>query len=104
MAYTIYKQPDDLFAIWSSIFDDFVWYDCSIEDVIEIWKEKFGRPEESSLSEQMSSTEDMIKSIHPGRESFVNRFRWRDFVHAAGDDHDENDPYQAWLAKWRGVT
>jgi hypothetical protein len=101
MGWGIYKQPDDLFAIWSTIVDDFIWYDCSIEDVKQIWKEEFGRSGESSLDRQMAYTDDMIRSIRPGRESFHTRFRWREFIHVERGEPIGDGPYQAWLAKWR---
>lgn len=36
MGHQIIKQPDGLYAIFSSVVDDFIWTNCTPEDIIEI--------------------------------------------------------------------
>lgn len=36
MTHQIIKQPDGLYAIFSSVVDDFIWTDCTPEDIIDI--------------------------------------------------------------------
>ena len=37
MGWQIVKQKDEKYAVWSSIVDDFIWFDCSEEELVEIF-------------------------------------------------------------------
>lgn len=43
MGQQIIKQPNGLFAVWSSIMDDFVITDATPEEIIEDWSERESR-------------------------------------------------------------
>jgi hypothetical protein len=36
MSHQIIKQPNGLYAIFSTVVDDFIWTDCTPEDIIEM--------------------------------------------------------------------
>jgi hypothetical protein len=97
VSYAIFKQPDDLFAVWSPLVDDFIHWDCTIDDVKQIWQEEYGRSGQKSLAKEM----DFAKSLHPGYESFNTRIVWREYVHAHHELTNMDSDYQAWLAKWK---
>lgn len=41
MGQQIIKQPDGKFAVWSSIVDDFIITDATVEEIVEIEVEEF---------------------------------------------------------------
>lgn len=41
MGHQIIRQPNRKFAIWSSIVDDFVFLNATMEDIIQYYVEKF---------------------------------------------------------------
>lgn len=43
MGQQIVKQPNGLFAVWSSIVDNFVITDATPEEIIEEWSEREAR-------------------------------------------------------------
>ena len=63
MGYQIIKQPNGLFAIWSSVVDDFVWFDCAKHDLIEIFlKEK---------EEQITKfVEEKVHALEKGEKAY----------------------------------
>lgn len=40
MAWRLVKNPKGLWNIFSTVVDDFVYYDCTDEEIVEVYQEK----------------------------------------------------------------
>jgi hypothetical protein len=40
MGHVVVKQPDGLLAVWSSVVDDFVIVNATVEEIVEVYAER----------------------------------------------------------------
>ncbi len=57
MARQIVKQPDGLYSVWSTIVDDFVYTDCTKEDLIQGFLEEEKERIIDSVNRQLNDIE-----------------------------------------------
>jgi hypothetical protein len=60
MGWQIIKQPNDKYAIWSTIVDSFLYYNCSKQDVIDIYKKDAVKSVETQVKREI---DDVDKGI-----------------------------------------
>jgi hypothetical protein len=63
MARRIIKQPNGLYAEWSTIVDDFVSFDCTPEDIIQDWIE-------NEAKEIRKRVEQVVKELDEGGKPY----------------------------------
>jgi len=62
MAWSIYRQPGtDLYSVWDSVSDGFIWTDCSPDDVRAIYKDEFGRSGEQACEQGLEMADGKRK-------------------------------------------
>ncbi len=66
MAHRIIKQPNGLYAIWSTVVDNFVMYDATVDDII--------REEQVEIHERIArSVRDAIARLESGKLLDIDR-------------------------------
>ena len=81
MGHQIIKQPNGLYAMWSSIVDDFVMIDCTPEDIID---ELAGREKErivDRVSQVLSALEEGKKPYYQFTKTFDEAVRLIKEIH-----------------------
>ena len=63
MGKQIIKQPNGLYAIWSSIVDDFIYYDCVREDLIEAFVEEAKKDIERNV-------DNILEKLRSGKKPY----------------------------------
>lgn len=105
MGWGVYKAPDGTYAVWSTIVTDFVWFNCSADEVAEVWREEFGNSGMSSLGRAMEIANGERR--HPLGRTFESCMEHRDAQHGLNNEKDnlpdtgENRAYVVWLATMR---
>lgn len=111
MGWGVYKQPDGLYAVWSTIVTDFIWMDCSRDEVEEAIREKYGstmgRPAIDRMFAMADGTQERPR-INGTVESFATRMAQRDDQHGLRNEHDGPASGQDrgtldWLQRMRAV-
>lgn len=111
MGWGVYKQPDGLYAVWSTIVDDFIWYDCSADDIAEVYHEEFGNSSNLTCAQQLAyadGTQPRPRLAHGKAETFATRIDRRDHAHGrhnedAGIEGQQDVEYLVWLNKMRDL-
>ena len=86
MGHQIIKQPNGLFAVWSTIVDNFILTDATPEELIE--DEMKSRRED--VEEQIQK---IVKTLNECRRyrhfmTWDEAINWRDVIH--GEDYETN--------------
>lgn len=66
MARCIVKQPNGFYAVWSSIVEDFIFYDCTPEEIIE----EYIKEQSEDIKKWVP---EFIKKLDDGKKPFGNR-------------------------------
>jgi len=109
MGWGVYKQPNGKYAIWSSIPTDFIWYDCTADDIREVYKEEFGNSGAITCEKQLEYADGTKQRPRIGEhpETFHTRMLLRDSQHGLHNEHDgpagKDEDYDAWLAEMRDL-
>ncbi len=91
------KQPDGLYAIWSTVVNDFIVYDATAEDIDQFIVQ------EAIIKAQQAAMEMIAQAEMSSKEQFTYKLSNRGRVHgdAVTGDDEWVDDYKNWLAKWR---
>lgn len=83
MSHEIIKQPNGLFAVWSTIIDDFVMVDATPEDIIN---------DEVEMAREKSTKEiNEIVSALNTKGSFMHFRSWEEALEDLGNIHHCQD-------------
>lgn len=83
MSHVVAKQPNGLFALWSTIVDDFIMVDATREEIIKFEIEK----DKANLEKERN--EWFENSIRRKYKSYQDMVETRTRVHEGGDEEDE---------------
>ena len=83
MSHVVAKQPNGLFALWSTIVDDFIMVDATREEIITFEIEK----DKANLERERNEWFD--NSIKRKYLSYPDMVETRKRVHEGGDEVDE---------------
>ena len=79
MGRAIIEQPDGLFCVWSTVVDDFLIYDATMEEIREWWREDY-----------IQNFEHEWESILRHREMFQQR-TYEDCIRTRNRIHGDPD-------------
>lgn len=105
MGWGVYKSPDGMYVVWSTIVTDFIWFNCTAEEIAEVWREEFGTSGMLSLERAMSIANGERR--HPLGRTFESCLSSRDEQHGLRNERDnlpddgENRAYVVWLETMR---
>ena len=86
MAHQIVKQPNGLYAIWSTIVDSFVLIDATPDEIIEDWTASERERLKASVHKAVAALENGEKPYHQFTKSFEDCIRVIRHQHA--DDEE----------------
>lgn len=86
MGQQIIRQPNGLYAIWSSVVDHFILYDCTPEGIIEErCKEECARIEKG-VRETVAQLEAGEKPYYQFTKTWEEAIAWAEEVHGSDDE------------------
>lgn len=89
MGRQIIKQPNGLYAVYSSNVDHFLIYDATPEDIIEDWVREAREDIERGVWSVVQDIERGGKPYHQFTRSFDEAVEWTRAVHKDTEDLDE---------------
>lgn len=75
MGHGIYKQPNGLYAIWSSIVDNFVLLDATPDDIVRAYVEAYEQEAREMVTRRIAQIES------GGGETWADKVEWVGVVH-----------------------
>jgi hypothetical protein len=70
MAWQIIKQPNDLYAIWSTVVDDFIVVDCSRDEVVQEFIEYEAKQIRDTVAAKLDQIDKGEKAYHQFTQTF----------------------------------
>jgi hypothetical protein len=81
MSHQIIKQPNGLYAIFSTVVDDFIWTDCTPEDIIEMRTKEAVESIRKDILDTVSELESGGKPYYQFTMTFDEAVDWIRTVH-----------------------
>lgn len=116
MGQQIIKQPNGLYAVWSTIVDDFVLYDCTPEDIIQDRMSSYERTTREDVqriigqlkrrekpyyqfTETWASCLSYLRKYHPDSDTFehIERLDSKEEAKRRLKEAKKNRGYYMWL-------
>lgn len=87
MAWQIIKQPDGLYAIFSTNVDDFIVLDATKDEIIE----EFVEEEKERLQKKIKDVEKIIEKVDAGSKPYHQFTKtWEDCLETIKEVHGES--------------
>ena len=84
MAHQIVKQPNGLYAVWSTVVDDFVMEDATMEDIIAVETEVATAEIKARIESIVSKLEAGRKPYHQFTKTYEELLDKRNRTHCSG--------------------
>lgn len=89
MGHQYIKQPNGKFAIWSSIVDDFVYFDCTKEEIIEAEVEEVVERLKADITKTLDKVEKGEPAYYQFTQSWEEALARRDEQHGKDREFDD---------------
>jgi len=99
MGKQIIKQPNGKFALWSTIIDHFICYDCTEEDLVKFQLQDY----EKKIREDMHSRIEILNKGEQAYHQFT--ISWEEALDLMKDNHSKkeyNDFIKEYKASQKG--
>jgi len=91
MSHRLIKRPDGLWAVWSTIVDDFVLDGVTLDDYVADARERAADDAEKEIRRVAAELEAGRRPYHQFTESYAEACETRDELLAAYDDEDDDE-------------